>query len=178
MSPFGSLLRGLKIPKRKVFVSYHHDNDQYWYDTFSGYFSETLELFYDNSLERGIDSTNSGYLNREIREEYIFGTSVTIVLCGQETYKRRWVDWEIHATLYYSHGLLGIALPTCARDSVTRNYLVPPRFYENYISGYAVWMEWTEDAGILKAQIEEAVRRSSYTSLIKNSATKMKRSFS
>ena len=156
----GTLLTGPKKPKRKVFISYHHRMDQGQYDSFSRYFSDTLELFHDNSLERLLDSTDAEYLNRTIREEHIFGTSVTIVLCGAETYKRRWIDWEIHATLYYEHGLLGIALPTCTR-SYDNKCIVPERLHENIQSGYAVWMQWTQDANILNARIEEAVRRSS-----------------
>lgn len=171
----GRGLSQLKIPKRKIFISYHHKIDQGWYDNFSKLFSEALDLFYDNSLERKIDGTDAEYLNRKIREEYIFGTSVTIVLFGPETYKRRWVDWEIHATLHHQHGLLGIVLPTCARDYAGNN-LVPDRFYENYQSGYALWMHWTTDAALLKTKIEEAVKNSSQTSLIKNLAQKMKRS--
>lgn len=174
-SIFAGGLGHLTIPKRKVFISYHHKNDQEWYNQFSKFFSEELDLFYDNSLERAIDSTNAEYLNRKIREEYIFGTSVTIVLCGPETYKRRWVDWEIHATLHHKHGLLGIVLPTCAKDYAGNN-LVPDRFYENYQTGYALWIHWTQDAALLKAKIEEAVKNSSKSSLIRNSSPKKQRS--
>ena len=172
-------VRKLAIPKpikRKVFISYQHKNDQYWYDQFSSYFSDSLDLFYDNSLDRFIDSDNAEYLNRRIREEYIFGTSVTIVLCGSETWKRRWIDWEIHATLHYEHGLLGIALPKCTTSS-EKKYIVPSRLHENVVSGYAVWMTWPENVTILNTQVEDAIRRSSQTSLIRNSTEKMKRSF-
>lgn len=172
----GNALATYKAPKRKVFISYHHKKDQQWYDQFSQYFSDQLDLFSDNSVERAIDSDNAEYLNRKIREEFIVGTSLTIVLCGAETYKRRWVDWEIHATLHHEHGLLGIGLPTCARDLSNNKYIVPDRFFENHQSGYAVWMEWTATPAILIARIEEAVKISSQTLLIRNNAVKMKRS--
>jgi hypothetical protein len=176
---YSTYITGLLQPvKRKVFISYHHRNDQYYYDLFSQYFSETLELFYDNSLDRSIDSTNAEYLNRKIREEYIFGTSTTILLCGSETWKRRWVDWEIHATLYYKHGLLGIILPTCTL-SKDNKYIVSARLHENLQSGYAVLMSWTNEENLLKANIEEAVKNSNLsTSKICNSTAKMKKSFS
>jgi hypothetical protein len=162
-------------PKRKVFISYHHSNDQSWYDQFSTLFSDSHELFSDNSLERALDSDNSAYLNRKIREEFIFGTSITILLCGVDTWKRRWIDWEIHATLEYEHALLGIALPTCRLDA-NKKILTPNRFYENWESNYAVWMGWTNDPIVLQNQIEAAINKSSQTSLIKNSTEKMKRS--
>ena len=174
---FGSAFPYSKPIKRKIFISYHHKNDQGWYDGFSRYFSDTLELFYDNSLERRIDSDDSDYLNRKVREEYIFGTSVTIVLCGSETWKRRWIDWEIHATLFYKHGLIGIGLPTCSRN-YNQKYIVPTRLHQNVDSGYALWMDWTENAAILNQNIQEAVRRSSFTSLKRNEDLKMQRSYS
>jgi hypothetical protein len=178
--PYRGIPRLIRPPKRKIFISYHHANDQGWYDLFSTRFSEAFELFYDNSLERKEDSTNSEYLNRKIREEYIFGTSVTIVLCGLETWKRRWVDWEIHATLEYKHGLFGIVLPTCHTrfNPVTslQDYIVPKRLYENIESGYAPWTHWTNDVITINNTIEEAVRRSSFASLIRNGDIKMKKS--
>jgi hypothetical protein len=176
-NPFGVGLPYVRPPKRKVFISYHHKNDQGWYDSFSKYCSDTLDLFYDNSLERKVDSDDSEYLNRKIREEYIFGTSVTIVLCGSETGKRRWVDWEIYATLFYKHGLIGIALPTCSR-SYDQKYIVPTRLHNNIESGYALWMTWTENVAILAKNIEEGVSRSSQASLVRNSDPKMQRSYS
>ena len=166
-----------KPVKRKVFISYHHDNDQDWYDYISSKYSDTFDLFYDNSLERKIDSTNSNYLNRKIRKEYIFGTSATIVLCGPETWKRRWVDWEIHATLYYNHGLLGIALPSCSIGNEGK-YVVPSRLHKNIVSGFAKWIVWDDNPMTLKNNIEAAVQNSSNTGLIDNNDTKMKRSSS
>ena len=174
----GGLFMGAQ-PKRKVFISYHHDSDQNYYDQFSQLFSGAFDLFYDNSLDRRIDSTNAEYVNRKIREGYIVGSSCTIVLCGSETYKRRWVDWEIHATLFHKHGLLGIALPNCAYDVSSRKYTVPARLHYNIQSGYAKWILWTQDISQLKSQIEYAVKNSnSNTSAIQNDAPKMKRSLS
>lgn len=166
-----------KSVRRKVFISYHHDNDQGWYDYISSKYSDSFDLFYDNSLERKIDSTNSEYLSRKIREEYIFGTSVTVVLCGPETWKRRWVDWEIYATLYYNHGLLGIALPSCATN-YERKYIVPSRLHKNIASGFAHWIVWDDNPDTLKNSIEAAVQNSSNTRLIQNNDVKMKRSLS
>jgi len=72
---------GIRTPvKRKVFISYHHTNDQYYYNEFSRLFSQTFDIFHDNSLDRKIDSTNAVYVNRKIREDHIVGSSITIVL--------------------------------------------------------------------------------------------------
>ncbi|HOP81030.1 MAG TPA: TIR domain-containing protein, partial [Armatimonadota bacterium] len=135
------------VAKRKVFVSYHHGNDQYWYDRFSGLFSDTYDIVYNKSLERRIDSDDPAYVDRRIRENYIVGTSITIVLCGAETWKRKYVDWEIYATLYCEHALLGICLPTALDTGNGKR--APDRFVENWKTGYAHWMHWSEDPIIL-----------------------------
>lgn len=83
----------LTAPKRKVFVSYHHAEDQKYSDWLRDNLGEELELFTDRSLDGPIRSYEAEYVNRRIREDYILGSSITIVLCGPETYKRKYVDW-------------------------------------------------------------------------------------
>lgn len=128
--------------KRKIFVSYHHGGDQWYYNEFSRIFSDTYDVAQDSSLDRAIDSDDPNYVMRRIRENNISGTSCTIVLCGGQTPQRKYVDWEIKATLDKSHGLIGINLP----GSMTNNsgVVVPDRFNDNYHSGYAVWLQWHE----------------------------------
>jgi hypothetical protein len=50
-------------------------------------------------------------MSRVIREDYIKGSSITIALCGAQTWKRRFIDWEIASTLHHEHALLGILIP-------------------------------------------------------------------
>jgi MTH538 TIR-like domain (DUF1863) len=78
---------------------------------------------------------------RRIREEYITGTSCTVVLCGQETPRRKFVDWEIKATLDKGHGLVGVILPTNLPNPAGL-YVVPDRLNDNVETGYAVWLHW------------------------------------
>lgn len=131
----------MKPPRRKVFLSYHHGGDQAYYDEFSRLFHDQYEAIRDNSLERIIQSDNTEYVMRQIRENYINGTSCTIVLIGAQSHERKYLDWEIKATLDKCHGLIGIALPTHSKDSVG-NVIVPERFHDNYKSGYAGWAHW------------------------------------
>ena len=64
------------IPVRpRVFVSYHHGNDQWYYNEFNRAFHDTYEAIQDNSVDRTIDSDNPEYVIRRIRENYITGTS-------------------------------------------------------------------------------------------------------
>jgi len=43
------------------------------------------EVFQDQSLDDEVESDDLEYVNRVIREDYIKGSSITIVLCGSET---------------------------------------------------------------------------------------------
>ena len=124
----------------KIFVSYQHSTDQYYYNEFSRIFHEGYESIYDNSLARSIDSDNSDYVIQRIRDEFITGTSCTIVLVGPTSFQRKYLDWEIKATLDKEHGLIGIQLPNVFPDynGIVR---VPPRLNANINSGYALWQE-------------------------------------
>ncbi|HEV7252129.1 MAG TPA: TIR domain-containing protein [Mesorhizobium sp.] len=142
-SLFSSGLRVEAAVKRKVFVSYHHGGDQAYYDAFSQAFHDTYDVITDNSLEREIDSDNAEYVMRRIRENYITGSSCTIVLVGKDTQARKYVDWEIKATLDGGHGLIGVRLPTLPVNAQGR-VSVPERLSDNINSGYALWLSWAD----------------------------------
>lgn len=126
--------------KRSVFVSYHHKHDQWYYNEFSRYFSKYYSMIRDNSLDQEINSDDCDYVFRRIRDNYISGSSATIVLCGLETTWRKYVDWEIKATLDKCHGLIGVYLPTA--PTVAGSVVVPERLEDNLKTGYAVWVSW------------------------------------
>ena len=137
----GLLAALMKPTRRKVFVSYHHGNDQVYYDEFSRFFHDQYEAIRDNSLERLIQSDDTEYVMRQIRERHINGTSCTIVLIGAQSHERKYLDWEIKATLEKCHGLIGIVLPSHAKNP-GGEIVVPDRFLDNHKSGYAVWSHW------------------------------------
>ncbi len=144
MSAIGMYGLGIqpKLPvKRKIFVSYHHDNDQAYYDEFARFFSEQYDVIQDNSVDRRIDSEDADYVMRRIRENYISGSSCTIVLCGPQTRWRKYVDWEIKATLDKQHGLIGVKLANNIPDQLGRCHK-PDRLQDNIDSGYAIWTSW------------------------------------
>ncbi len=155
--------------KRKVFVSYHHSGDRWYYETFIRAFSNLYDVLEDNSVERRIDSVNVDYVIRKIREQFITGSSCTIVLCGKETPFRKFVDWEIKATLDKEHGLIAVNLPSNPLRADGK-YTVPGRLHDNILSGYAVWVNWeqfTASANSVQQYIEIANSKSK--SLINNS---------
>jgi hypothetical protein len=130
-----------RILRPKIFVSYHHGGDQYYYDEFSKIFHDKYEAIRDNSLRQIIDSGNPEYVMRRIREEYIVGTSCTIVLIGENSWRRKYLDWEIKATLDKCHALLGIVLPSHIKNPEGK-ILVPDRLHANIKTGYADLIHW------------------------------------
>jgi len=155
------LLGGLRIPTRSVFISYHHENDQHYCDALSRV-AGAYQLFRDRTLRNKIDSTNPEYVIQQIRDKYITGSSCTMVLCGPETYKRRYVDWETKATLDKEHGIIAVQLPNLPVNAIGK-VTIPQRLSQNIESGYALWEHWddlTLSADRFKHYIEEAVARS------------------
>ena len=92
-------------PRHKVFVSYHHENDQRYKDLL------VKEMAADIDERLGTEA-----IWEEIRDEHIADATVLLVLIGRHTWSRRFVDWEIGSALNQSRnnsrcGVLGILLP-------------------------------------------------------------------
>lgn len=167
---YDDLLRFLegRPPKRSIFVSYHHGGDRLYYEAFSRLLADTYDVLEDNSLERLVGSDNSEYVIRTIRENYITGSSCTVVLCGAQSPQRKFVDWEIKASLDRQHGLIGVNLPTNPIQ-IGGTVDVPARLLDNIHSGYAVWTNWVNlvgDPSGFGGLIEQANARSK--ALIRN----------
>lgn len=120
----------MDIPRHKVFISYYHQDDQQYKNhliNMEEYNLETMQnqsIFDDYSVhENEIDDTGltSEQIRRIIRDEYIKDATVLILLCGQNTRKRKHIDWEIHAAMYDSEknpqmGIIVINLPTITQS--------------------------------------------------------------
>lgn len=147
--------------RRKIFISYHHGGDQAYYNLLSHKIHDQLDLVFDNSLDRQIDSGDPAYVIQRIRDSFIEGTSCTLVLCGALTSQRKYVDWEIKATLDKGHALIGIQLPTLV-PGLQGTVQVPDRLRRNTVSGYAIWESWANlmaNPAVLKGWIENALAR-------------------
>jgi hypothetical protein len=115
--------------------------------------------------EEVIDSTNTDYVMRRIRELYIRDSTVTIVLVGRCTWARRFVDWEVQASLRRPspNGLLAILLDESIRPDL------PNRVQLNRDSGYAKYHYYPGSASVLGDWIEDAyAARTTREGLIKN----------
>lgn len=164
---FADLLKPVRF---RIFVSYQHSSDQYYYDQFSKLFHDDYETIFDNSLPRKIESDDPDYVIQRIRNDFITGTSCTVVLVGPTTYQRKYVDWEIKATLDKEHGLIGIQLPNVVAAANGR-ITAPDRLSKNVDSGYALWQGFTwqgliQNPSMLRNLIQQANNRDK--SLIRN----------
>lgn len=83
---------------RKVFVSYSHRLDQDSADRFAAVFSDSRDVFVDKSVRTDLGDREAETIKARIRP-LIADSSVTVVLVGQETGGRAWVDWEIYNSL-------------------------------------------------------------------------------
>ncbi|MDL2268920.1 TIR domain-containing protein [Desulfosarcina sp. OttesenSCG-928-A07] len=166
--------------RRKVFIS-HYKGDKDEVDAFIKDFSTVFipKVLGANDNDDFIDSTNTDYVMRRIREKYLEDSTVTIVLIGSCTHSRRYVDWEIKSSLrqgqYTPNGLIGIRLPNYGIDTTN----LPPRLEYNLENGeancYARYRAYPRSAGDLSAWIEDAyMARTSRAHLIKNFQDMMK----
>lgn len=88
------------MAKHKVFISYHHENDQSYKDALVKW-NESVEVFIDKSVDTGdiSDELSDEEIRVKIRDEYLRDSTVTIVLVGKDTAGRKHVDWEIYSSM-------------------------------------------------------------------------------
>lgn len=150
--------------RHKVFISFHHANDESFKTIFQLRFGNKFGVVAPGAVQDGdIDpSCQAETIRRIIRDNYLRDTSVTVVLVGAETWKRKHVDWEISSSLRNTalnprSGLLGILLPTHP-DHERGSYrarIIPPRLHDNIECGFAKLIPWTNDPD----EISEAVHQ-------------------
>jgi len=167
--------------RRKCFISYHHE-DQFAVDRFVGDFDHSHDCFIARGLGTEmpgdvINSWDTGYVMRRIRERFLSDSTVTIVLMGRCTWARRYVDWELQASLRKGdfttpNGLIGIKLPTFGG--------FPNRFHLNLSDNwpakdcYARHYEYPSSTFQLEDMIEKAYqRRTTHAHLINNPRDRM-----
>lgn len=166
--------------RHKVFLSYYHKQDQCYKDRFEKLFGNQ---FINKSVKTGdINAdTSDPYIKRLIQEGYLSDASVVVVLCGQNTWGRKHVDWEIsgglNTKLKGNSGLVGILLPThpSFHENECNPATIPERLRHNIESGYAKLYNWTEDVDQIKEIIENAFQGRKNGDLINNSKIQMQR---
>lgn len=148
--------------KHKVFVSYHHENDEKYRNLFENIFGS---IYVSKSVDLGDIESNlkTDTIRRKIRDEFLRDSTVTVVLVGKETWKRKYVDWEISSSIRHTQynprsGLLGIILPTHPNyEKDTFNpHLIPPRLYDNTKCKFAKIYDWSKNSNSVEDWIHNA----------------------
>jgi hypothetical protein len=116
------------VTKHKVFISYHHANDQ-WYKNELEKMNDVFDIFVNRSVSLGdIDEEEEPQKIREIiRDEYLRDTSVLILLVGTETKNRKHVDWELYSSMRDSprngkSGIFIINLPSTGTNNIRASH--------------------------------------------------------
>jgi hypothetical protein len=65
--------------------------------------------FYDESVRTPVNSMNSEYIKRIIREK-IARSSVTLCLISKETHTSEWVDWELEESIKAGNNIIAMAV--------------------------------------------------------------------
>ncbi len=173
--------------RHNVFVSYYHEEDQHYRNRFETLFSKYYDIMESKSVE--IDDINPNLktetVYQQIRNDYLRNSTVTVVLVGTHTWRRKFVDWEIGSSIRQTEynprsGLLGILLPTYSpvppiweryftgdtlpasqsqQGSPYNPHTIPPRLYDNLVCRYATIHSWSENPIEVKHWIHEAFKR-------------------
>jgi hypothetical protein len=162
------------VLRHKCFISYHRADQsdlEQFVTRFSGTFIHRGQVLPDDIIE----SNNDDYVMSRVRELYLEDSTVTIVLIGENPWSRRFVDWEVQASLRIHrggpppNGLLAIPLsPFHTR--------LPHRVAINVHSGYANVYWYPTSAQQLQIWVEEAFEaRESRQDLIRNPRMRFRR---
>jgi hypothetical protein len=127
--PRASSLLGLYATKRKAFFSFHYDDimrvnvvRNAWKITHPD--SDQARGFYDGSLWESRKLNGDESVKTLIREG-VEHTSAVCVLIGSETWRRRWVKYEIARAHPYTDHTLEIKLPNWLADPPHHNWVMP-----------------------------------------------------
>jgi hypothetical protein len=154
--------RKVDATRHKCFVSYHvSDLDEVtaFLDTYgSEFIARSVGVTEEDDF---VDSTDTDYVKRRIRELYLTDSPVTIVLLGRCTWSRKFVDWEISSSLRNDSankrsGLLAMPLP-----SMNNSSRLPARIRDNWIkddlpSSYAAYASYPTQTSDIRDHIERA----------------------
>lgn len=166
--------------RHKVFFSYHVDDADEIEQLLDDYGHVCIPTVVGvTSDDDFVVSDDTDYIMDRIREEYLAETTVTAVMVGECTWARRFVDWEVYASLreyksYKRSGLIAITLPSVSNMKGRK----PPARVEDNIDGddgYSRWYKYPSSASSLRSIIETGFSyRTERAHLIDNSRSRRK----
>lgn len=171
--------------RHKCFVSYHVDDvaevETFLTDFGTEFIPRSVGV---TEADDFVDSDDTDYIKRKIREKYLTDSTVTIVLLGSCTWGRKFVDWEVSSSLRNDtsnkrSGLLVYPLP-----SMNNTATLSDRIKDNHVQGelaksYARYMSYPTTTTMIRNQIELAFGdRDTKGHLVNNSRALRQRSAS
>ncbi|OGQ83593.1 MAG: hypothetical protein A3F90_09510 [Deltaproteobacteria bacterium RIFCSPLOWO2_12_FULL_60_19] len=84
------------MTKNRVFIGYDYDNDKAAKDRLLGWDTDKEFDFssYDRSFDVAVDSEEAAAIKRDLAAR-IGASSHFLCIVGKETYRSRWIAWEI-----------------------------------------------------------------------------------
>lgn len=159
--------------RHKVFISYHAVDAVEVLEFIEG----NTDVFIPRAIgmeEDGsdiIDSTNVAYIRQTIKSKFLRDSTVTLVVIGECTWARKFVDWEIYTSLRSDptpNGLLAVQLPSVAGSSPSIPARLSANLAPNGETGYANYYVPPTSQSSLRSWIQEAFDgRTSRASLLK-----------
>ena len=149
------------VARHKCFISFHRADESAVLG-FKRQFDDTQDAFIFRGQSMPTDIINSNdddYVIGQIRQRFLRDSTVTIVLVGGCTWSRKFVDWELQASLRQSanglpNGLLAIILDPNLRTNPAPR--LPDRANLNIASGYAKYYWRPTSAAELAGWIDDA----------------------
>jgi hypothetical protein len=126
------------LPVHRVFISYHHANDQEYKASLLA-LNALHGVFIDRSVDTGDIDPNlpDQSIRAKIRDDYLRDSTVTILLVGTETARRKHIDWELYSSMIDGQinkksGIVVVQLPntnpqhfTAAHGDVEKKQVYP-----------------------------------------------------
>ncbi|MFD9464857.1 TIR domain-containing protein [Streptomyces sp. NPDC060027] len=140
---------------RRTFFSFHYERDVWRASVVrksAALKTDIAPEFIDASLWEESKLKGDDALRKLIKDA-LYGTTVTAVLIGSETFKRRWVRYEIDQSIARGNGLFGIYIHNIRdqngnRDTRGLNPLNPQYATYDWVNddGYNSLSKWVEAA--------------------------------
>lgn len=131
------------FPTHRVFISYHHENDNEFKKALLA-LNDRFGVFLDESVDTGSVDPDlpDESIRTKIRDEYLRTSTVTILLVGTETAKRKHIDWELFSSMIDGRinkrsGIVVVQLP-----STNPNYFQAPHGDTEKKQVYPEISEW------------------------------------
>jgi hypothetical protein len=146
--------------RHRCFLAHHAEDSEEVLAFVEAYQDAIIPISIGVEDDDFIDSQDDDYVIGQIRSKYLGASTVTIVMVGQCTWARKYVDWEIYSSLRSSssstvNGLMSVRMPSGAGAKR------PPRLDANIAGeggedGYARAYGYPSSKTSLRKMVEDA----------------------